>query len=124
MATAARRSRGRGRFRGARSARRWLAVLVLGLVGVLYYRPLVAYFDARSALERQHAEVASLRMQKHRLERRLRAEASARTLQREARRLGYVKPGEQLFIVKGIAAWRRERARAEAARAARLAERG
>jgi len=25
---------------------------------------------------------------------------------REARRIGYVKPGEQLFIVKGIAAWR------------------
>ncbi len=26
---------------------------------------------------------------------------------REARRLGYVKPGERLFIVKGINAWRR-----------------
>jgi hypothetical protein len=26
---------------------------------------------------------------------------------REARRLGYVKPGERLFIVKGIGAWRR-----------------
>jgi hypothetical protein len=25
---------------------------------------------------------------------------------REARRLGFVKPGEQLFIVRGIAAWR------------------
>jgi hypothetical protein len=27
-------------------------------------------------------------------------------LLREARRLGFVKPGEQLFIVRGIAAWR------------------
>jgi hypothetical protein len=26
---------------------------------------------------------------------------------REARRLGLVKPGERLFIVKGIAAWRK-----------------
>jgi hypothetical protein len=26
---------------------------------------------------------------------------------REARRLGLVKPGEQLFIVRGIAAWRK-----------------
>jgi cell division protein FtsB len=27
-------------------------------------------------------------------------------LVREARRLGFVKPGEQLFIVRGISAWR------------------
>ena len=27
--------------------------------------------------------------------------------QREARRIGYVLPGEQLFVVKGIPAWRR-----------------
>ena len=31
-------------------------------------------------------------------------------LAREARRLGYVKPGERLFIVKGIDAWRRAQA--------------
>jgi hypothetical protein len=29
------------------------------------------------------------------------------TLAREARALGYVKPGEHLFIVKNIDAWRR-----------------
>ena len=29
-------------------------------------------------------------------------------LTREARRIGYVKPGERLFIVKGIAGWRRQ----------------
>ena len=29
-------------------------------------------------------------------------------LVREARRLGLVKPGEQLFIVRGIAAWRKK----------------
>ena len=52
-------------------------------------------------------EVRLLRAQKLRLERRL-AEADTPTaLTREARRIGYVKPGERLFIVKGIAAWRR-----------------
>jgi hypothetical protein len=28
-------------------------------------------------------------------------------LAREARRIGYVKPGERLFIVKGISSWQR-----------------
>ena len=30
-------------------------------------------------------------------------------LGREARRIGFVKPGERLFIVKGIVEWRRAR---------------
>jgi hypothetical protein len=36
-------------------------------------------------------------------------EASATTdsLAREARRLGYIRPGEHLFIVKGIQAWKK-----------------
>ena len=118
MATPQRRSP--GRFRRARSPRRWVAVLVLLGVGVLYYRPLVAYLDARDGLARKTAEVAQLRTQKRVLERRIRSEASRRALEREARRLGYVKPGERLFIVKGVARWRHERARGRARTAARL----
>ena len=34
------------------------------------------------------------------------SEGTGPDLVREARRLGFVKPGEQLFIVRGIAAWR------------------
>jgi hypothetical protein len=37
----------------------------------------------------------------------LRASTSIAALAREARRLGYVRPGEHLFIVKGIAAWKK-----------------
>jgi cell division protein FtsB len=110
----------RGRLRSLRSPRRWLAVLVLVAVGVLYYRPLMAYLDARDALARRTEEVVQLRTQKRTLERQVRAEASAKALQREARRLGYVKPGERLFIVKGVSRWKHERAQERARTAARL----
>ncbi len=50
----------------------------------------------------------SLAAQKRLLERRLVLETSDAALVREARRrLGYVRPGERLFIVKGIDRWRR-----------------
>jgi cell division protein FtsB len=101
-------------LRRALPARRALALLLFALVGFLYYRPLVAYLDAREALARRGAEVATLRQQQRALERRFRDERSPQALVREARRLAYVKPGEQLFIVKGIEQWRRERARTRA----------
>ena len=37
------------------------------------------------------------------------AEARLGSLEREARRINYVKPGERLFVVKGIPAWRKAR---------------
>jgi cell division protein FtsB len=122
MATPRRSSR--GPVRALRSPRRWLAALVLVGVGVLYYRPLVAYLDARNALARRTEEVVQLRTQKRTLERRVRVEASTKALQREARRLGYVKPDERLFIVKGVSRWKHDRARKRARMAARLGEDG
>jgi hypothetical protein len=43
------------------------------------------------------------------LERKLRLSTSDGALAREARRLGLVRPGERLFIVQGIDAWKRLR---------------
>ncbi|HZR94751.1 MAG TPA: septum formation initiator family protein [Gaiellaceae bacterium] len=91
--------------------RRWLAVGVLVLVALLYYRPIKAYVDARGQLAQKRAAVEQLRQEKLRLQHRLGSSTSLATLAREARALGYVKPGEHLFIVKGINQWRkRERA--------------
>ena len=104
--------RKRGR-RPARSAlvRRWLAVAALVLVALLYYRPLKAYVDAQGQLSRHRAAVRKLESQKATLEQRLGSSTSLAVLAREARALGYVKPGERLYIVKGIEGWRkRERA--------------
>jgi hypothetical protein len=90
--------------------RRWLAVGALVLVALLYYRPLKAYVDARGELGQRRQVVQKLQAEKARLERRLGSSTSIQTLSREARSLGYVRPGEHLFIVKGIQQWRqRER---------------
>jgi cell division protein FtsB len=89
--------------------RRWLAVGVVGLVAFLYYRPLTSYFHARHDLARAQLELRTLEAQHAQLEQRLAAQTSNDTLVREARRLGYVKPGERLFIVKGIPEWRAAR---------------
>src|SRR3954447_8617099 len=100
------------RRRPPRSAvlRRWAAVGVLALVALLYYRPLHAYHHAKHEQAQRAAAVQKLRDEKARLERKLGASTSLDTLAREARALGYVKPGEHLFIVKGIQQWRqRER---------------
>jgi Septum formation initiator len=99
--------------RAARSVlvRRWLAVGALLLVALLYYRPLKAYVDARGELGRHDAVVQKLQADKARLQHRLDGSTSLAILAREARALGYVRPGERLYIVKGIPQWRkRERA--------------
>jgi len=51
---------------------------------------------------------AQLRAQQEQLQRRLATVGTGDQLIREARRLGLVKPGERLFIVRGIAAWRKK----------------
>jgi hypothetical protein len=50
--------------------------------------------------------VSRLETQQRQLKQRLATVGTGQSLVREARRLGFVKPGEQLFIVRGIAAWR------------------
>jgi len=89
--------------------RRWLGLAAVVLVAYLYYHPLRTYFETRSQLGSRRAEVVRLEAQKQELERRLEASTSVDSLAREARALGYVRPGEHLFIVKGIEAWRRAR---------------
>ena len=86
---------------------RWVAVGVLVLVALLYYRPLKAYVDARSQLAQRHAVVRRLEHEQTNLKQRLGASTSVATIAREARALGYVHPGETLFIVKNIDAWRK-----------------
>ena len=92
---------------GGRITRRWFAVGALLLVGLLYYRPLHDYFDARSQRAVRIAAVRQLQKERATLERRLRRASSYAVIAREARTLGYIRPGEHLFIVKNIPQWRR-----------------
>ena len=96
----------RRRSRRSTVALRWAAIGALALVGLLYVRPLRAYFETRHSLDVRRAQVRSLEAQKRVLVRKLAASSSVGALEREARRLGYVEPGEHLYIVKGIEAWR------------------
>ena len=88
-----------------------LVAAVLVLVAFLYYRPLTSYVQTKGDLDRRRGDVAGLRAERATLERRLARSTSIASLRREARRIGFVRPGERLFIVKGIPEWRRERAR-------------
>ena len=90
---------------------RWLVLGVLAFVAFLYYQPLRSYVQTRDTLSERSAEVDALRAEKRSLEQRLAEADTSEALAREARRLGYIKPGERLFIVKGIDAWRRAQAR-------------
>jgi cell division protein FtsB len=88
---------------------RWLLPLaVLGAVGFLYVRPIDSYLQTRNQLDQRRAEVAMLRAERARLNARLEQATSVDGLARQARRIGYVRPGEHLFIVEGTAAWAKQ----------------
>jgi cell division protein FtsB len=100
----------RSRKRRSRHALRWIAVGAIVLVGLLYARPLRSYVETRHDLAKRAAEVRALKAERRALEHRLAEESTGEALTQQARRLGLVRPGEKLFIVKGISAWLRDRA--------------
>ena len=82
-------------------------MVAIGLIGYAYYHPLRSWLETRHDLSARRAEVAQLAAERRALQERLQASTSLEALGKEARRLGYVRPGEHLFIVKGIAAWKK-----------------
>ena len=101
MATKQRKGK-RGRLR----LNRWLGLGAVVLVALLYAKPVRSYLATRQEVAQRQAEVRGLAAQKHALLGRLKFSTSTDALAREARRLGFVRPGEHLYIVKGIPAWR------------------
>jgi cell division protein FtsB len=94
---------------GRRRLRLLWAIALVGVAVYLYYRPIASYVETRNDLTTRRAEVESLRLVRAELELRLVNSTSVGSLEREARRINYVKPGERLFVVKGIPAWRKAR---------------
>ena len=99
------------RRRGSSRVFRWAAAVALVVLALLYYRPARTYLHTRHTVAARTAEVRRLQRQHERLQRLVTASASDAELAREARRLGLVKPGERLFIVKGINRWLKRHAR-------------
>jgi cell division protein FtsB len=87
-----------------------LALVVL--IALLYAGPLRSYYDKRELVRSEHVRVALLRSQHDALTQKLKSARKAEAIERAARRLFYVKPGERLYIVTGIDAWRHNQARA------------
>ena len=78
-----------------------LLCVLVGLV-FLYIKPLSSYIAARGQSHARDAEVHALQRERDELLARRRALKRPAVLEREARRLGYVKPGERSYIVRDL----------------------
>jgi cell division protein FtsB len=94
---------------GGAAAIRWDRVsrvaLLLVLVGLvyLYANPARAYWDTLQQAQQRRAEVAALKRENARLRARRDELRTPGALEREARRLGMVKPGERPYVVEHLA---------------------
>ncbi len=78
--------------------------LVLVLFGVLvsYLNPLVNLFDAWRDSKVGEERLAELKRENAELRLQVEQARSPLTLEREARRLGMVRPGERAYVVRGL----------------------
>jgi cell division protein FtsB len=108
MAHAATRVRPRPRTSPA-SGIRWDRVGRLGLLAVLfvililYISPVVHWVEQSRTASHERSQVQSLQAEHDTLQARLRELHSPGAVEREARRLGMVAPGEKPYVVRGIA---------------------
>jgi cell division protein FtsB len=88
-------------------ALRWLGVAAFVVIALSYVHPLRSYRAAQERVAEGKAELARLDSENARLQQRLARSDDDAFIEREARRLGLVRPGERLFIVKGVEGWRK-----------------
>jgi cell division protein FtsB len=86
----------------SRLALRWVGPLLLVLIALAYVRPLGSYRDAQDEVAKRKATIARLERGNAAFRQRLSLTGKNEFVEREARRLGLVRPGERLFIVKGV----------------------
>jgi cell division protein FtsB len=91
--------------RGGRSSIRWERVgraaltVLLGVIVLLYIPPVKHWIQQSGTAARGHAQVRDLKRERALLESRLRSLSGPGALEREARRLGMVAPGERPYVV-------------------------
>jgi cell division protein FtsB len=85
--------------------------VLVALIGYAYYHPLRSWMETRHELQARRAEAAELAAQQRALKQRLQSSAGLDALAHQARQLGYIRPGEHLFIVKGIQEWKKAHSR-------------
>lgn len=97
---AAPRTRASG-IRWDRVSRVGLLVVLVVILG-LYVGPARSYFATRTQAAEKHRAVVQLQRENTRLKARARALRDPSALEREARRMGMVRPGEKAYVVKGL----------------------
>ena len=75
---------------------------VLFLLVVLYIGPARSYVGAMRESKARHAELSRLEAEHARRAARKRALGDPAVLEREARRLGYVRPGERSYVIEDL----------------------
>jgi len=95
------RPQARPQIRWDRVGRVGLLVVLVGLL-YLYIGPTISFIETWGEAGDRRAEVQRLKQENERLRERRRALQNPRVLEREARRLGMVKPGERGYIVKNL----------------------
>jgi cell division protein FtsB len=75
---------------------------VLGIILILYVSPVVHWIQQSRTASHERATVNSLQSEHDALQARLRDLHRPGSVEREARRLGMVAPGEQPYVVQGI----------------------
>lgn len=81
---------------------RWLGAAVVLAIAIAYVQPIRAYFEAKDEVATRRAERSALLREQAQLSHELALTETTSFLEREARRLGLVRTGEQLFIVSGV----------------------
>jgi hypothetical protein len=86
---------------------RLIALITIAAIAVLYRNPVSRYLRTSRAVVAISRDVKRLQLRNAKLSRAIEQAGTGHTLLAEARKLGLIRPGEQLFIVQGIEAWRR-----------------
>jgi cell division protein FtsB len=92
---------GPSRVRWDRIGRVALTLVLLGVL-VSYLNPVVNLVDAWSDSRTSKERLAELRIENAKLKEQVDDASSTAVLEREARRLGMVRPGERAYVIRGL----------------------
>jgi cell division protein FtsB len=105
------RGRRRASKRPSKSALalRWIGVAILLVVAAGYVQPIRAYQQAQDDVAVRRAQVERMEQRNESLETKLEEADTTEFIERSARRLGLVKPGERLFTITDVDEWKGHR---------------
>jgi cell division protein FtsB len=76
-------------------------LVVLGIIVLLYIRPVSHWLQQRSTAAHARADLQSLQAEHDRLKLRLHELSGPRAIERQARSMGMVKQGERAYVIEG-----------------------